>query len=430
MATILVMGYSRSSKAVINLLKKDYQILVSDTIKHEEVIENVTFILQNEILSYLDKIYVVVKSPGIPYYVSEVQAIMAKQIPIYTEIEIAYQKALNFQYVAITGTNGKTTTASLTYHLLKTSMTVELAGNIGIALSEIVSQESKTIVLELSNFQLLGIETFKPHIATILNLTPDHLDYMKSEKAYYQSKTKIYQNQTKDDYFLLNIDDEKVVEYCQNIPATIIRFSTKQKTDAYYQDGKIYYHEKEIADLSHFHLVGEHNIQNALVAVLTAYLLKVKKSVIEQQLSIFQSVKHRLQYLGEKNGVLFYNDSKATNPEACETALKAFALEHKILLLAGGYDKKISFDILKQYNNKIKKAYVFGEVKNQLTNIFTSYQLEDTMLNALQSAYQEAEAGDIILLSPACASYDQFKSFEERGDIFIRAVEKLIAQKR
>lgn len=426
MATVLVMGYSRSSKAVINLLKKDYQILVSDTIKHKEVIENVTFILQTEISQFLDEIYFVVKSPGIPYHVLEVEEIMMKQIPIYTEIEIAYQKALNFQYVAITGTNGKTTTASLIYHLLKTSIPTELAGNIGIALSEIVSQEAKTIVLELSNFQLLGIKTFKPHIATILNLTPDHLDYMKSEEAYYQSKTKIYQNQTKEDYFLLNIDDEKVVKYCKNIPATIVRFSIKQKADAYYQDGKIYYYEQEIADLSHFHLVGEHNIQNALVAVLTAHLLKVKKEVIEQQLSTFQSVKHRLQYLGEKNGVLFYNDSKATNPEACETALKAFLVENKILLLAGGYDKKISFDILKQYNNKIKKAYVFGEVKNQLANIFTPFQLEDNMLSALQSAYQDSVVGDIILLSPACASYDQFKSFEQRGDIFIHAVEKLI----
>lgn len=228
MKKVLVLGYARGTKAVVQLLKNEYKVIVSDKMKHEEKIENVSFIEECNINYNL--IYeFVVKSPGIPYHHPVMVELLKLDIPIYTEIEIAYRLAKNFKYVAITGTNGKTTTTALTHHIMSMKEETIVAGNIGTALSEFVSDEKKNVVLELSNFQLLGTETFKPHVATIMNLTPDHLDYMLDVEKYYISKTKIYQNQTKNDYYLLNLDDENVMKYCTNIPATIITFSL-QKT--------------------------------------------------------------------------------------------------------------------------------------------------------------------------------------------------------
>ncbi len=421
---VLVMGYSRSTKALVKLLQKKYRVIVSDIKKHENE-NNVEFILQHEIAQYLSQIKFVVKSPGIPYHNEEVIKIQNYNIPIYTEIEIAYQEAPNFRYIAITGTNGKTTATSLTHHILQQKKPTIVAGNIGVALSEYVSDKQEDVVLELSNFQLLGIDTFRPHIATIINLTPDHLDYMLDVEKYYISKTNIYKNQTQDDYFLLNIDDENVVKYCVNIPAKIIKFSTKVKTDVYIENNKIYYNQKEIADLKHFPLKGEHNQQNAMIAVMSAYLIGIDKQSIQQGLASFKAIKHRLQYLKTINGVEYYNDSKATNPESLEVALKSFNVANKIILLAGGYDKKVSFDILKQYNSKIKKVFAFGEVKQLFSSIFDHVALCDNLQEALQKANDIAVKGDIILLSPGCASYDQFESFEHRGDVFIELVNQI-----
>lgn len=425
MDAILVMGYSSSTKSVVELLSKEYTVYVSDIKINEIQLNNVVSILQEDIESYLDLFKFVVKSPGIPYHNQFVKKIVEKSIPIYTEIEIAYQKRKDWNYIAITGTNGKTTVTSLTHHILNLATPTIVAGNIGKALCDYSDDSRKQVVLELSNFQLLGIDQFKPHLAVIMNLTPDHLDYMLNVEDYYKSKTLIYKNQTSTDYFLLNVDDEMVLKYCTDIPSNVITFSVLNKADVYYGNNKIYYLNKEIADLKEFKLKGLHNIQNAMIAVIFAHLLGISREIIQKGLASFEGIKHRLQYLKTINGVEYYNDSKATNPEACETALRAFDVENKIILLVGGYDKKVSFDILKQYKYKVKKVYAYGDVKYQFEDIFDCVEIVETLEEATKKAYQFSEKGDIVLLSPACASYDQFKSYEHRGDLFTEYVDKL-----
>lgn len=425
MDAILVMGYSSSTKSVVELLSKEYIVYVSDTKMNEITLSNVIPILQENIVDYLNLYRFVVKSPGIPYHNEYVKKIKENNIPIYTEIEIAYQKRKDWNYIAITGTNGKTTATSLTHHILNLAIPTIVAGNIGKALSDYIEDSRNQVVLELSNFQLLGTKEFKPHLAVIMNLTPDHLDYMLDVEAYYKSKTLIYKNQTVDDYFLLNIDDKNIIKYCKDIPSKVITFSALQKADVYYENQKIYYLNEEIAYLNDFKLKGIHNVQNAMIAVVFAHLLGISKEIIQKGLASFEGIKHRLQYLATINEVEYYNDSKATNPEACETALKAFDVENKIILLVGGYDKKVSFDILKKYNSKIKKVFAYGDVKHQLESIFENMEIVDNLEVATKKAYEISEQGDIVLLSPACASYDQFKSYEHRGDSFIQYVNEL-----
>lgn len=425
MDAVLVMGYSSSTMSVVEELSKQYLVYVSDTKINDIKTEHVISILQEEIINYSDLFKFVVKSPGIPYHNFYVKHLQEKNILIYTEIEIAFQKRNDWNYIAITGTNGKTTATSLTHHILNLNAPTIVAGNIGKALCDFINDSRKQVVLELSNFQLLGTKNFKPHLAVIMNLTPDHLDYMLDVEEYYKSKTLIYKNQTSDDYFLLNIDDENVVKYCTNILSKVITFSVLKKADAYYYDNKIYYLDQELADLSDFKLKGLHNVQNAMIAVVFAHLSGVSKEIIQKGLQTFEGIKHRLQYVKSINGVEYYNDSKATNPEACETALKAFNVENKIILLVGGYDKKVSFDILKQYQNKIKKVFAYGDVKEEFKNVFENVELLEDLEIATNRAYEISEPKDIVLLSPACASYDQFKNYEHRGDLFIEYVNKL-----
>ena len=425
MKSLLVIGSARSGSAVSKLLcKKGFKVYLTDAKKvtNKQELEKLGIAVYDgghpEVLKEINYAFIV-KNPGIPYTVPFVDYFVKQGKKIYTEIEIASWYAKKFQYGAITGTNGKTTTVSILYALLQKHENSYIAGNIGIPLSEVVLEhevENANIALELSNFQLLGIETFKPKVSVVTNLAPDHLDYMKDIDAYYKSKMRIYKNGDKADYFLRNTDDKEVMKYAKNIPCTIIDYSLEKKADLYLKGSLVYYKNTYLFDIKTLKLVGKHNILNSMVAACMAYLLGVTIAEIQEGLCEFTSVEHRLEYVGERNGIRFFNDSKATNAEAVVPALESF--EKNIILLAGGYDKKLSFDVLKPYNDRVKYCFSFGETRKVFKNIFCPVEELDTMKEAFNKAISLAKPGDVIVLSPACASYDQFASFEERGNIF------------
>lgn len=430
MKQVLVIGAARSGSAVSKLLVKNgYDVVLTDMneVANKQELQQLGIQVfdRNHPESLFHTNYeFIVKNPGIPYYAKVIAYFVKAQIPIYTEIEVAYWYAKHFTYGAVTGTNGKTTITTLLYELLSYRKDALAAGNIGTPLSECVLQyqnETKQVALELSNFQLLGCKSFRPQVAVVCNLSPDHLDYMGDVESYYKSKMKIYENQTQEDWFLRNVDDEEVMRYAQNIPATIIDFSLVRKdVDLYLNEGSVYFRDLKLFDIDTLKIVGMHNVSNAMIAACMAYKLGVSIDDIQKGLSAFRGVEHRLEYVGEKNGVSFYNDSKATNPEACVPALSAF--EDNIILLAGGYDKKLPFTILKAYDKQVKHCYAFGETKEAFLDVFTNVTLCEDMNEALDKAILNASKDDVVLLSPACASYDQFVSYEERGKLFKQAV--------
>ncbi|OCN04865.1 UDP-N-acetylmuramoylalanine--D-glutamate ligase [Erysipelotrichaceae bacterium MTC7] len=435
MKKVLVIGAARSGIAVSKLLcKENYEVIITDqnTIAKKAELEKMGIKVFDggHPESLKDETYdFIVKNPGIPYHVPFVAYFVEKKVPIYTEIEVGYRLAPAFTYGAITGTNGKTTTVSMLYEILKAHGSSYVAGNIGIPLSEVVLQhgnEKANIALELSNFQLLGIDTFKAKVSCVTNLTPDHLDYMDGVDAYYESKMRIFKNADPDAFFLRNLDDENVIKYAKDIPCRVLDYSLHQKADIYIQDDIVYYHDIQLFDTKKLQVVGAHNISNAMVASTMAYLMGVQPATIQNVLTSFTGVEHRLEYVASKHDIRFFNDSKATNPEAVVPALEAFP--KNIILLAGGYDKKLPFDILKTYDERVKMCFSFGQTKDAFKDIFTHNIACQTMEEALRDAYTLAKPGDVILLSPACASYDQFKSYEERGELFKVYVHEMLGE--
>lgn len=423
---VLVIGAAKSGVAVAKLLHRHgYHIAITDMNEIKEKKDLLDMGMEvfeqghPDFLKHKEWAFVV-KNPGIRYTVPFVKYFVDEHVQILTEVEIGYRFAKNFHYGAITGTNGKTTITTMLYEMLKYNGKAIVAGNIGWPLSELAyayEEEEKDVALELSNFQLLGIDTFSPSVSVVCNLAPDHLDYMPNEESYYESKMRIYENCTKDDWFLRNVDDERVLQYAKNIPCTIVDFSLKRDdVDLYRKNGCVYLKEIVLFHEKDFHVVGDYNLSNAMVASCMAYKLGVSVGYIQQAIAAFSPVEHRLEYIGEKNNVTFYNDSKATNTHAVVAALRSFP--KNIILLAGGHDKGISFDDLKQYDERVKLCVSFGETKEQFTAIFSHTRTRDTMKEALYIAMEAALPGDVILLSPACSSYDQFLNYEERGKLF------------
>lgn len=423
---VLVIGASLSGSAVSKLLvQKGYEVYLTDAneIKDKKALEALGIHVYDgghpEVLKTYQYAFVV-KNPGIPYTVPFVKYFQDLQVSIYNEIEVASRFVKQYQYGAITGTNGKTTTTQLLSELLKLKNPInQAAGNIGLPLSEIVlkyQDQPLDIALEIAAFQLLGIETFKPKVSVITNLTPDHLDYFTNVDAYYKAKTLVYKYQDEQDYFLLNLDDEQVVNYVKDIKAQVITYSTIQKADVYIQEDKVYYRDVMLFDLGDLRLVGMHNVSNAMVAAVMAYLMGVSLEDIRKGIQAFKGVEHRVEFVSTINGIHYYNDSKGTNTDATIVALKAF--KDPVILLAGGYDKKTGFHDVLPYLDKIKEMVVFGAVKEQLKAIYPKAYVVDTMFEAIDVAKKIASKNDVVLLSPMCASYDQFRNFEQRGQLF------------
>lgn len=429
---VLVIGAAKSGVAVAKLLQRHgYDVTITDMNAIRELEELQTLGIHVFEKGHPEELKrenyaFVVKNPGIKYTVPFVRYFVEHKVKILTEVEIGYRYATKFKYGAVTGTNGKTTITTMLYEMLKYNHKAIVAGNIGWPLSELAlayEDEEKDVALELSNFQLLGIEHFAPHVSVVCNLAPDHLDYMPSVESYYESKMRIYENCAKDDWFLRNVDDATVMQYAQHIPCKVIDFSlTRQDVDLYRKDGTVYLHELALFEEKNFHVVGDYNLSNAMIASCMAYKLGVSVSDIQKAIAAFSPVEHRLEYIGEKNGVKFYNDSKATNTHAVAAALNSF--DKNIILLAGGHDKGISFEDLKQYDERVKLCVAFGETGPQFQDIFSCVQVVETMQEALDAAVANSKEQDIVLLSPACSSYDQFPNYEVRGALFKEMVRK------
>lgn len=379
----------------------------------------------------------IVKNPGIPYTNPVLVKADKLALPIITEIEIA-SAVMAAPIIGITGTNGKTTTTSIIYEMLsldRASGSAFALGNIGVPASKVALTltEQDDAVMELSSFQLMGTPTLHPEIAVITNLYSAHLDYHGSQEAYEEAKINLILNQTTEDYVIYNADQPHLVEWmeekavAQKLPFSRERFLDKGICAV---DGKIYFNQEEIAKVSDIFLKGLHNLENFLAAVGVAKVKGVSNKVIQQVLRQFQGVKHRTQYVREYEGRIFYNDSKATNIEATENALKGF--NQPIILLAGGLDRGNAFDeLVPALKENVKALITFGETTEKMMDaankagISKIVQAEDVAA-AVPEAYAVSEAGDVILLSPAAASWDQYANFEVRGDAFIEAIEQLV----
>lgn len=388
----------------------------------------------------------VVKSPGIPEKAPVIQALRERKIPIISEIELAgrYTQA---KCICITGTNGKTTTTLLTYHLLKEAgLNVGLAGNVGYSLAEqVIEDKHEYYVVELSSFQLDDTHDFRPWVAVLLNITPDHLDrYGYSLEAYAQAKLRIARNLDSDGCFIFNADDEVTTRYLQTafMSARLLPFAQHQRPDvqlaAYYSSASVLHstltpgysdiHDEQDLDVSRSPLLGQHNRQNLAAAVLCARLAGLNETQIQTALTTFQNAEHRLQLVGEKDGVRFLNDSKATNVEAAWYALDGVGAP--IIWIAGGTDKGNDYaSLVVLAQRKVKALICLGVDNEKLRAAFGPVvpHLEETrdVTEAVRRAQELAEPGDTVLLSPACASFDLFKNYEDRGRQFTHAVRTL-----
>ncbi len=440
---VLVIGLARSGMAAIKVLKKlGAEVTLSESKKKEEIKE-IDFLNENDVeivgqdMAVFERDFdLVIKNPGVPYRSPMIRRLHERNIPVITEIELAYQVAKPQHYIAITGTNGKTTTSTLTYEILRRAFPgkAHLCGNIGIPLCEIIMENGLMeegghyIALEISNFQLVNIDKFRPEVATIINLTPDHIDFMGSLDNYYKSKTEVYRNMADNDVFLLNADDSVVKEYTDRYPVKCIKesFSTdSDNADCIAKDGYIEIKGEKIIPLDAIKIVGKHNLQNVMIAVSAAKAIGISNEVILDAVSSFKGVEHRIEFVRELNGVKYYNDSKGTNTDATITALKAF--DRGVILLVGGFEKGLPMDEMKKHLGCVKKVVGFGACGPRLVHDLVGEDgiIVSTLDEAVAEANKIAESGDTVLLSPTTSSFDQYTCFEERGDHFKKIVNAL-----
>lgn len=440
---VLVVGLARSGMAAIRVLKKlGAEVTLSESKKKDDIKE-IGFLNENNVeivgqdMSVFERDFdFVVKNPGVPYRSPMMQKLQERNIPVITEIELAYQVAKPQHYIAITGTNGKTTTSTLTYEILRRAFPgkAHLCGNIGIPLCEIVMENGLMeegghyIALEISNFQLVNIDKFRPEVATIINLAPDHIDFMGSLDNYYKSKTEVYRNMADNDVFLLNADDPVVKEYTDRYPVKCAKesFSTdSQSADCIAKDGYLEIKGEKIIPLNAIKIVGKHNLQNVMIAVSAAKAIGISNDVILEAVSSFKGVEHRIEFVREIDGVKYYNDSKGTNTDATITALKAF--DHGVILLVGGFEKGLPMDEMKKHLGCVKKIIGFGACGARLVHDLVGEDgiVVTTLDEAVAEANKIAESGDTVLLSPTTSSFDQYTCFEERGDHFKKIINAL-----
>lgn len=440
---VLVVGLARSGMAAIKVLHElGADIVLSERKPAEELKELATLkelgvtIVGQDMEVFDQKYDLCVKNPGVPYRSPFMEALAMHGVPVITEIELAFQVAKPQHYIAITGTNGKTTTTTLVYEILNKAFPgkAHLCGNIGIPLCEIVMEEGLMeesdhyIALEISNYQLVNIDRFRPDVATIINLTPDHVDFMGSLEAYYKSKTEVYRNMTPEDTFLLNADDPVLAEYVEKypVPATVRSFSLdRTDTDNCVKDGQLYVGDEPVLPLTSIRLPGKHNLQNVMIAVSAAKVLGIANETIREVVEGFTGVEHRIEFVREKDGVRYYNDSKGTNTDATVTALKAF--DKGVILLIGGFEKGLPMDDVKAHLGCVKKVIGYGACGPRLVadTVGADGIVVTTLDEAVAEAVKIAESGDTVLLSPTTSSFDQYTCFEERGDHFKKLVNEL-----
>ena len=437
---VLVLGLAKSGESAARLLDKLGAIVtVNDGKPFEEnpaaqslLEEGIKVVTGGHPLELLDEDFEwMVKNPGIPYNNPMVMRALEKKIPVITEVELAYLIS-DAPIIGITGSNGKTTTTTMIAEVLTAGgQNGLLSGNIGFPASQVAQDagETDTLVMELSSFQLMGIETFHPEIAVITNLMPTHLDYHGSFEEYVAAKWNIQKNMTASDYVILNFNQDLAKELAKKTAAKVIPFSTQEKVDGAYLDGGVLtFRGEAIMKASELGVPGSHNVENALATIAVAKLRGIDNKVIKETLAHFGGVKHRLQYVGEINQVKFYNDSKSTNILATQKALSGFD-NSKVILIAGGLDRGNEFDELVPDIKGLKKMVILGEsaarVKRAADQAEVDYLDASDIRDATRKAFSVAEPGDIVLLSPANASWDMYKNFEVRGDEFLAVFKEL-----
>ena len=440
---IVVLGLARSGIAASKFLRKrNCNVIVNDQKKEEkkEIVEDleqegIKVILGshpddliNENVDYL------IKNPGVPIDHKYVLKARELGVPVINEVEMAYlciPKDKNIKMIAITGSNGKTTTTTLTYEFLKKDgKKVVLAGNIGYPLSNFVDnlEDNTIIVMETSCQQLENLEKFNPDVAVITNITEAHIDFMKTYEHYKYVKSKILQNHTKDNVAILNKENEEVLEITKNAKSTKKYFSSKNKIEgAYFENNKIYYYGEEIIDIKNIKLRGMHNIENIMAATMAVKEFGCGTEAIRDVLKDFKGVEHRLEYVDNIHGRLFYNDTEATNIKCTQIALDSFT-EPTIIIL-GGLERGQRFEDLIPHSKHIKAVIAMGECKQRVKDfaekIDKPVYMCDYITDATEKAYEISAEGDVILLSPGSASWDQYKECEERGTLFKETARQL-----
>lgn len=444
---VLVVGSGISGIAAAELLKKkQVDIILFDGNKELDiaalkekapVFSDVEIILGELAEDVMERIDLAVLSPGVPTDLPMVNSLRNRQIPIWGEIELAYFFGKG-RIVAITGTNGKTTTTALTGEIMSNYFSdVKVVGNIGIPYTSVAldTTEDTVTVAEISSFQLETTHEFAPEVSAILNITPDHLNRHHTMECYIETKESITKKQTANQVCVLNYEDEVLRAFGEKLHTKVLFFSSRRRLNEglYFEDNKIYYaNEKEtqlVIDVDELNILGLHNYENVMAAVGMALSMGVPMEKIVEVLKRFQAVEHRIEYVTEKRGVKFYNDSKGTNPDAAMKGI--LAMNRPTYLIGGGYDKDSEYDEwIESFDGKVKKLVLIGQTREKIAECarahgFTEIVMCDTLEEAIDVCYEHAVSGEAVLLSPACASWGMFKNYEERGDIFKAYVRNL-----
>ncbi|WP_349670371.1 UDP-N-acetylmuramoyl-L-alanine--D-glutamate ligase [Lacrimispora sp.] len=444
---ILVAGSGKSGIAASRMILKtgDEAVLYdsNDALKKDELLsqfgetEKISVILGELKKEDLKDISICVISPGIGLDAPFVSVLKEENIPVWSEIQLAYHHAKG-RLAAITGTNGKTTTTALTGEIMKTFYEhVYVVGNIGIPYTQeaLKTTEDSVTVAEVSSFQLETITDFHPDVSAILNITPDHLNRHKTMECYIKVKESITVNQTEKDCCVLNYDDLVLREFGESMKPRAIYFSSRNfLNEGYCINGDVIIrnhrgNREEIVNINELNLLGRHNHENVMAAIAIASELNVPTEVIKKAVCEFQAVEHRIEFVAEKAGVKYYNDSKGTNPDAAIQAVKA--MPGPTILIAGGYDKNSEYDEwIESFDGKVKHMVLLGQTREKIAECaarhgFTNVMYAEDMQEAVKVCASYANKGDYVLLSPACASWGMFQCYEERGEIFKECVRSL-----
>ena len=385
----------------------------------------------------LEKLDMTVLSPGVPTDLPVIEKMREQGITVIGEVELAYQFGKG-DVLAITGTNGKTTTTTLLGEIMKNYQEdVFVVGNIGTPYTTAVEKmtDNTITVAEMSSFQLESIVDFRPRVSAILNFTPDHLNRHHTMEAYVNAKKNIAKNQTEDDYCILNYEDRLTREFGEEIKANVLYFSSQRKLEEgiYLEEGNIIYNyggvKETICHVDELQILGTHNHENVMAACAMAAVYGVPVDVIRESVKAFKGVEHRIEYVTEKKGVTYYNDSKGTNPDAAIQGIRAMTTP--TCLIGGGYDKGSTYDEwIEAFGNTIKYLVLIGQTSKAIADCcekhgFTNYEFATSMEEAVEKCASHAKPGEAVLLSPACASWGMFDNYEQRGRIFKELVRKL-----
>lgn len=441
---ILILGFARSGyEAAKFLIQRGNQVVLNDS-KQEELQDaekvkelrelGVEFVFGSHPDDLLDSTFdYLIKNPGVPIHHKYVLKARELGIEVINEVEMAYRLfPKNVTLIGITGTNGKTTTTSLTYAIVKEAFgdRAFLAGNIGFPLSGILSElkEGDVVVMEVSCQQLANLSTFHPNIAVMTNLSPAHIDFFGSYEVYKKAKAKLFQNQTKDDVAILNVENADVLDETKRILSTKKFFSSENSINGCYLDGRdIYYYDKKILSRDDIRIAGIHNVENVMAAVMVAKELKISDDIIRQVVRNFKGVEHRLEYVDTVNGRGFYNDTEATNIKCTQIALASF--DEPTILILGGLERGQDFFELSDYLAHVKCIVAIGECRDRVVQFADTMKIPvysyEFLRDGFQKCYEVSDSGDVILLSPASASWDQYKECEIRGTEFKDCVKAL-----